>query len=799
MKKFLTICAVFCMVCALFVGCVKEEVPEHRTMVYRQAFEHLSDGELERSKIGNAMKTEKGYRYAYGYDYRDDDGEYRAGIVLVESDADGNITKEMPLTEYGNNGGDTIVLGERGIYVIGLYYDEAAEDNFRRLFRFSYDGQCEAFADIPTLRGKGGVNDYPKIGRYILETEDGIILIWDRDCIVADDTFTRVSEFKLPGDVYAAFMIDGELWAEYSEDGRLKFGCFADDGMLTESYVLPGMFEKAPTDYAPARILGYEDGYLYAYDNTGVFRWKVTAEEEQEPVFDTIMNFVDSGISGEYLQVLTWFPGEYDGEFMAAERKAMHNIDCDMRLYRPDPTIDLSAMETLTLACVTPESDLTKAVVDFNKSRTDVRIEVLDYSRYNTEDEWSAGQDRLMLDLTTGILEPDILFVNTNSYTELSEIPGYFNDLYTLMDGEVTPETIYGSVKNTLEAENGELYGVAAEFFLNTLIGRRDTLGDRTKWTLTEFLDFYDALGEGEYLMEEVAGEDADYQFFSFMAYAPFIRDGKADFLNPEFTRLLEFMKSLPTEPQLYMDHGSNNLAAMYAGEITPDQVEIVEGGENLYHNGKIKLDKYQTIQSPQNILRAAYTFGVKSPAELNCIGYPVDDRCTSGVEVIISGGVYTIPSCSSNAETAWEFIESRLTAETYLEYAENSSSGEVSYGYFFKAYKPDYDAYLDALEGYQALNLQNGSRLAGFDLASELDAEGRYKGQQGILCVFDRAAVEAMKQLLDTAGIPLYYDNRGGRIPEEEVSRYLSGNATAESTADAIQSRVSIWLSEHE
>ncbi len=799
MRKIFRIVMIFCMVCGLFAGCGKEDGPEHRTMVYRQAFEHLTDGEFERSGISNAVKTEDGYRYACEYSGRSDDGRSHEEIVLVETDTDGNITRELPLTEHGDNGGDMIVLGERGIYIIALYSDEAADDNYRGIFRYSYDGQREASADVTVLRGKGNINDYPKIGRYILETEEGIILIWDRDCIVADNTFTRVSEFKLPGDVYAAFMIDGKLWAEYSEGGRLNFGCFADDGTLTESYVLPGMFEKAPTDYYPARIIGYEDGYLYAYDNTGVFCWKVTAEEEKEPVFDTIVNFVDSGVSGEYLQAFTWLPGEYDGEFMTAERKAMHNTDCDIRLYRPDPTIDLSVMETLTLACVSPESDLTKAVVDFNKNRTDVRIEVIDYSRYNSEDEWDAGINRLMLDLTTGILEPDILFLNTNSYTELSEIPGYFIDLYTLMDGEVTPETIYGSVKNTLEAENGELYGVAAEFFLNTLIGRRDTLGTRTKWTLTEFLDFYDTLGEGEYLMEEVTGEDADYQFFGFMAYAPFIRDGKADFLNPEFRRLLEFMKSLPTEPQLYMDHGSSNLDAMYAGEITPDQVEIVEGGENLYHNGKIKLDKYQAIQSPQNILNAAYKFGVESPAELNCIGYPVDDRCSSGVEVIISGGVYTIPSCGSHPETAWEFIESRLTAESYLDYVENSYSGEVSYGYFFKAYKPDYDAYLDALEGYQALNLQNGSRLAGFDLASELDAEGRYKGQPGILCVFDRAAVEAVKQLLDTAGIPLYYDNRGGRIPEEEVSRYLSGNATAEATADAIQSRVSIWLSEHE
>ena len=56
---------------------------------------------------------------------------------------------------------------------------------------------------------------------------------------------------------------------------------------------------------------------------------------------------------------------------------------------------------------------------------------------------------------------------------------------------------------------------------------------------------------------------------------------------------------------------------------------------------------------------------------------------------------------------------------------------------------------------------------------------------------------------MLDTAGIPLWYSllsrTELRNIINEEISRYLSGNATAESTADVIQSRVSIWLSEHE
>lgn len=797
MKKLWMIGLIFCMVCGLLGGCGKEDVPEHRTMVYRQAFEHL-DG-LDTVRISNTVRTEEGYSYLYSTSRQPGTGE--SGVVYVQADMDGNIVSEMPLTAYGEGSGDALFLGERGIYVWGLWHDYEKVESYRSLIRYSFEGEQEAWADITVLREEGRVNDTADSGYLLVERENGIALIWNDTCILADDDFVRMGAFELPGTACALFADGAEFWIVYRKGIGMNLGRFTEDGTETESYVLPERFSSSGYAYLGVAVLSCENGYLTAWDNEGVYRWKMAAEEEEKPVFEEIMDFLDAGIAGDYVQNVVWIPGEYDGEFMVAGRAALHNSTFVQRLYRPDPTIDLSAMETLTLACIQPEASLTQAVVEFNKNRTDLRIEVLDYSIYNTDEEPAAGYNRLMLDLTTVTLKPDIVFLNSYDFQELVETaPGYFVDLYTLMDGEVTKDTIYGCVRNTLEDKEGHLYGIAPEFMLSSLVGRRDAIGDAEKWSLTEFLDFSDSLGEGEYLMEEVAQYNCESQYFSFLSYANFVRDGKAYYDSPEYIRRLEFMKSLPTEPRKYMDHGSNNLQDLYSGAITEEEVEVIAGGENLYHNGKIKLTNTY-MQAPHHFTKAAYTFGADSPADLNFIGYPVDDRCVSGIEVNVSYGLYAIPSCTKNAEVAWNFIESRMMADRYLEYAKNSASGEISLSYFFKSYKPDYDKYLDAIEGYSIYYLHEGGSTGGWDF--ELDADGLYKNRPGTLYVIDRETIETIRHILDTAGVPLWYSNvaRTGirQIVEEEESRYLSGNATAESTADAIQSRVSIWLSEHE
>ncbi len=799
MRKFAVILCIILTFTGLFAGCGTEKVPEHRTMVYRQAFEHLEG--LETLRVSNTVRTEDGYSYLYSTSGQSGTGE--SGVVYVQADADGNVISEMPLTAYGEGSGDALFLGERGIYVWGFWHDEEELKSYRSLIRYSFDGEQEAWADITVLREKGNSNDTADSGELFAERDEGIVLIWNDTCILADDDFVRTGAFELPGTACALFVDGTEFWIVYEKSGSMNLGRFAEDGTETESYVLPERFHSSEYPYRGVEVLSCKDGYLTAWDSEGVYRWKLTAELEEEPVFDEIMDFLDAGIPAEYVQNVSWIPGEYDGEFMVAERAALQNLAFLQRLYRPDPTIDLSKIETLTLACIQPESSLTQAVVEFNKSHTDVRIEVIDYGIYNTQDDPAAGYDRVMLDLTTGVLEPDLTFLSSYDHQVLAE-EEYFIDLYTLMDGTLTPDTIYGCVRNTLESADGKLYGLVPEFYLTGLVGRRDAIGDAKKWSLTEFLDFAEGLGDGEYLMEEISQKNAEYTLFNFLANVPFTRDGQANFLDAEYLRLLEFLMTLPKGPQLYMEHGSSNVQDLYAGLITEDQVEIVQGGENLYFNGSIKLYDPGAIQTVDKFMRLGDKFGVSSVSEMNLIGSPVDDRCVSGVEVGLYGGVYAIPVKCRNVDAAWEFIESRMTADDYRSYGENNINRKVDLSYFFKAYKPDYDEYLDTLEGYQMFVLYgNMGRISGMDVAEKLDENGRYNGQPGTLCVLDEAAVDYIKEILDTAGVPLWYSaearNDLRKIINEEWSRLFGGASTAEATADIIQSRVSIWLSEHE
>ncbi|MGN1345351.1 MAG: hypothetical protein ACI4V1_01085 [Eubacteriales bacterium] len=798
MRNFFTLWMAWLLLfpAVMFTGCGKDESgAPPRTMVYRPAFEQLDEKNAIRSS--NVVKNGDGYVFAYGY--LDTSGETRqSGVAVVHTDTDGNVMQEMPLTDFGDSYSDDLWIGERGIYVKGLYYDEEQEENIRVLFRYSFEGVREAETDITVLRQKGNVNDYPAYGVYLVEREDGIVFLWGRDCIFADDSFTRTSAFELPGSGRAVFPDGDELWIVYSEKDVYTLGRFSVDGTLTESFVLPERFQQSPNSHFASSILAFEDGWLSAWDIEGVFQWKVTAEEKEPAVYD-VMDFLDAGIASSYVMDITWIPGEDGGEFAVWEKTALQNSSGTLKLYRPDPTMDLSAIQTLNIVCYQTEPSLTQAVVQFNRSRTDVRMDVIDYSVYNTSDEPSAGYDRMMRDLTTRTVEPDLLYLNPYDFGDiLKRTPDYFLDLYPLMDGTVTPDTIYGCVKNALETEDGKLYGISPEFSLSVLVGRRDVIGEAETWSLGEFLDYNDSLADGEYLMEELAQSNFESKLFGWLSYTPFVRDGKADFRNPVFLRRLAFLQTLPTEPETYMDHGSSNIMDLYAGIITEDQVEVNQGGENLYHNGKIKLNQYY-LHTPFHYQKAAYEFGTESPADLNFIGYPVDDRCASGVDVR-TGLVYTIPAFCRNVGAAWDFVEMRLMLDDYRTYFENTYSQTVDSSYFFKTYQPDYDEYLDALEGYQTFYMYSGERINGRNI--ELDENGCYKNRPGVLYTFDRAGIDALKRLLDTAGIPLSYriSARGLRsIVEEEESRLLAGAATVESCADAIQSRANIYLSENE
>ena len=91
MKKFAVIIGMILMLSVLFSGCGTDETAasEEPVYVHRPAFTHL-DGK-NALRFGNVMRTETGYRYAYGYLEMGtvNDNGFDTGMWIVTCGADG--------------------------------------------------------------------------------------------------------------------------------------------------------------------------------------------------------------------------------------------------------------------------------------------------------------------------------------------------------------------------------------------------------------------------------------------------------------------------------------------------------------------------------------------------------------------------------------------------------------------------------------------------------------------------------------------------------------------------------------
>jgi hypothetical protein len=63
---------------------------------------------------------------------------------------------------------------------------------------------------------------------------------------------------------------------------------------------------------------------------------------------------------------------------------------------------------TLTFACMYLDWNIRSQIIKFNRSNSDYRIEVEDYSEYNTNDDYTAGLTKLTTEIISGKV-PDIL------------------------------------------------------------------------------------------------------------------------------------------------------------------------------------------------------------------------------------------------------------------------------------------------------------------------------------------------------------------------------------------------------
>lgn len=761
------IAGILLVLTVLFTGCGKTE--EEITTLYQIASEITTAAGCHR-----ASELRPDGTYVWSKSEYDTEGNNHGGTWLTKNGEEIRLSSQTA---------ERIYLGEHGIYTVEPSPEKLSE---KILAKYGYDGTLLISVPTDDIKPEGAAGNYP--GDHddlpnvlpMTETEDGILLLWGSCLLTLSDEFAVLESEKLPGTGFAVFE-DGDAWVLFREKKIMKLMNTATDAV----YEVPARFAGTGT-FTQAELCAVHDGYAYAWDSYGLFRWDADNPAAADEIAVTEMaDFMGSGVPGSAVkQCVPDFSedamtlGIRWGESVSGK----NGMEFVYRLARLVPaSAENGDFVTLQLVLASQNSEIAAEVIAFNREHTDVKISVTDYSRFNTAEDLTAGVTRLRIDLETGILKPDLLLLNDLLYAEIAEdMPGYFTDLYPLMTGEVKPESLWKCARSF--ESDGKLYALGARFTLDSLIGKTESLNGVTSLTFDSALELAANLPDGVSFTEKLTKSGAQNLFLRYQA--EMFPDADV-FTGQAFRDFIAWMNTLPETAQESRQTGPS-ASEILAGTASGDSYES-EDGENPYDTGRILLRDFRA-DAPDTYLSALNTFGLTSADDLAWLGYPTAGE--NGV-LVTFGEVLTIPACGEHPDSAWDFIEWTLVSA-----GEEVSAAADSPDMKFTSLKQPYLDYMTALAGTEIFFAHAGFRITGRDL-HEKYRNGAIDGAPGNLYAFDASYRSALTGLLDSPGMTAAAQTDSDLlvIIREELNR--PGDPAA--AAEAIRSRAGLYLAEKE
>ena len=387
---------------------------------------------------------------------------------------------------------------------------------------------------------------------------------------------------------------------------------------------------------------------------------------------------------------------------------------------------------------------LEKMIIAYNRSQEKVFIDVVSY--YDESGTYEDGVEQLKLDIIRGEA-PDILEVSALDVSMLSG-KGVLADLYGFLeaDNQCGVDQLVPSVLECYE-NGGHLYSVAPAFQLYSMWGSRDVLGEKQGVTLTGLMGILKGLGKD---INAVYGFSADEPVLTTLctfAMDEFVdwEKGECDFTGEYFRELLAFAKEYDS------DLGGESLS------------QNIRGGDIILSVGVISSVADYQVQSELYGGSLAFT------------GYPTTQG--SGTALSFRGMELAVNARKENQEAAWEFVKYCLL---------NGYDGRG-----FPVVKAQFEAAMDAAMQPEMVETVEGTFEA---------AKSYYADEDMSFAVYEASQedVEAVKQLVYSAGNRYEYSVEILNIILEEAESYFSGQKSDEEAAGIIQNRVRLYLQEN-
>lgn len=626
----------------------------------------------------------------------------------------------------------------------GTYYDDGSQYTIRRL-----DTTGAEMATVDLSKITEG-QDYFYINQMMVDQEGTLYFTGGSDgsLYVIDSDGSLLCTLTTEGGWINTLvrLKDGSVAAMYYQDGGSGY-------VLSKIDKTAKAFGEEIT--IPYNVFNLIDGggeYDYYY-NDGYSLFGYTADTETAT---QLINWINSDIDASTLQsIIPLADGRILGISSNWENgKTEYEI---VTLTKADPST-IPEKEILTFACMWLDYDVRSKIIDFNRKSEQYRINVVDYSTFNTEDDYTAGQTKLTTEIISGQV-PDILATSGLPITRYVA-RGLLEDLrpYIESDPELGTDALVPGALKALEIDGG-IYQAASSFNISTVIGATNIVGDKMGWTIDDLQAALQKMPEGATAFGNMTRESMLY-YICMMNQNNYVdwTTGECDFNNEEFIKLLEFVKTFPEKIEYDED------------TYVDDYTQIMNGQVML---ANLSLSDFDTFLVNKELFGGEITF----------VGFPTTEG--SGSVVNFSDGL-AISSTCANKDAAWSFVRYLFTEEY------QGGDDNTTYFWGFPTNQKSFDRMIE-----KAMEKQMGTDENGNEVEVSTGSWGFGNGIEIELYAATQEEVDQVLNLIDNLGCAVSFDQDIYNIISEEAQAFFAGQKTAQDVAGIIQSRATIYVNE--
>ncbi|MBP1569756.1 MAG: extracellular solute-binding protein [Oscillospiraceae bacterium] len=527
---------------------------------------------------------------------------------------------------------------------------------------------------------------------------------------------------------------------------------------------------------------------------------------------ETILNWLDSDVDSSYIYGDRIVVVDTETVVAIEESWTDNGTEYNIIHLKKTPSSEIPEKKIISLACIYLDYDVRREILEFNKTNSEYRIHVTDYSEFASGEDYY-GLTKLNTEIISGNI-PDIFITNNMPMARYSG-KGIFEDLTPYIEQDIGFDNLVSPLFDALRTEDGKLYEIYDNFNLYTYFGLKNVVGDGSSWTFDDLKAAFEKLPEGATVFEKYVTKANAFSLLFSNNVENFVNweTGECRFTDKEFIDILEFTENFPLE-EPPMDDGSG----MYY--YYSPTASVLKGEQLLANAYFYNVDDFR-----------ANTFYVLGD-NVSFVGLPTNEG--SGNYFSVYGGL-AMSATSEHKEVVWNFISRILTEEyqTKDNYYDGIPTNKAAFDKMIeKSMTPEFD------EFYVPFDYENNfgggimtkpalpdgevpveetvpeENENAFSIPEYSKGQTNEKGWHEVpkswgwleygtqhfeypVYAMTEAEYNIIMDIINNTTRISRYDESVMKIINEEIEYFFNGERTAQQTAEYIQSRVNLYVNE--